>query len=60
MQRIRTGITWFEAKLSSTRNAVNQFLKKPNSFLYKNCKNPTVDCKADNRVSLKIKRKLSE
>jgi IS4 transposase len=29
IQRITTGITWFETKLSITRNAVNQFIKNP-------------------------------
>ena len=29
MQRIRTGITWFEAKYRIVRNAVNQFIRKP-------------------------------
>ena len=29
IQRIRTGITWFETKGSITRNAVNQFIRKP-------------------------------
>jgi len=29
IQRIRTGITWFETKWSITKNAFNQFLKTP-------------------------------
>ena len=29
IQRIKTGITWFETKLSITRNAVNKFIRKP-------------------------------
>ena len=29
IQRIRTGITWFETKWSITRNAVNQFIRNP-------------------------------
>jgi IS4 transposase len=29
IQRIRTGITWFETKLSITRDAVSQFIRKP-------------------------------
>ncbi len=29
IQRITTGITWFETKLSITRKAVNQFIKNP-------------------------------
>ncbi len=29
VQRIKTGITWFEAKWNIKRNAVNQFLRKP-------------------------------
>jgi putative transposase len=28
LQRIRTGITWFEAKWSITRSAVNRFIRK--------------------------------
>ncbi len=29
IQRITTGITWFETKLSITRNTVNKFIKNP-------------------------------
>jgi len=29
VQRMKTGITWFETKLSIIRNAVNQFIRKP-------------------------------
>ncbi len=29
IQRITTGITWFETKLNATRNAVNQFIRNP-------------------------------
>ena len=29
MQRIKTGITWFETKLSITRKAVSQYIRKP-------------------------------
>lgn len=29
IQRIKTGITWFEAKLSITRNAVSQYIRNP-------------------------------
>lgn len=29
VQKIRTGITWFETKWNITRNAVNQFIKEP-------------------------------
>jgi len=29
IQRITTGITWFEAKLSITRSAVSQYIRKP-------------------------------
>jgi IS4 transposase len=29
IQRITTGITWFEIKLSITRNVVNQYIRKP-------------------------------
>ena len=29
IQRIKTGITWFELKLSITRNAFNKFIRNP-------------------------------
>ena len=29
IQRIKTGITWFELKLSITRNAINKFIRNP-------------------------------
>ncbi|MDW5551469.1 hypothetical protein [Methanosarcina sp.] len=29
IQRVRTGISWFETKWSITRNAVTQFIKNP-------------------------------
>jgi len=29
IQRIKTGITWFETKWSITINPVNQFIRKP-------------------------------
>lgn len=29
IQRIKTGITWFEAKLGITRNAVSQYIRNP-------------------------------
>ena len=29
IRKIRTGITWFETKLSITRNAINQFIRNP-------------------------------
>jgi len=29
MQRIKTGITWFETKISIARNAVSQYIRKP-------------------------------
>jgi putative transposase len=32
--RIRKGISWFEAKMNIVRNAVNQYIKNPEHFLF--------------------------